>query len=103
MRSIFPILLTLLLVSCSSIPPPVHQGYERFVPIAQNQKSTEPTDINVVYLALDTKTGQVCRTWDWGVSEKLPGAGFPTCISLYKMFPEKGEEPSQSKPSDSKP
>src|SRR5438309_9126368 len=38
-------------------------------------------------LALDSCTGQLCRTWDWGYSDKRHAQGsldsVPTCVSLY--------------------
>jgi|SRR5579864_5655236 len=37
--------------------------------------------------ALDTKTGRLCRTWDWVIKQKdgseLP-TNTPTCYSLYQ-------------------
>lgn len=65
--------------------PPIH----RFTPI--------PNDFNV---AFDTKTGEICRTWDWKVLGKsstpdpvtgdVPTRQFgelaPTCIELYDTW-----------------
>ena len=50
-------------------------------------------------LALDTQTGQLCRTWDWSLSGKqkfdadgnpVPrtyGEFTPTCLSVYEQYP----------------
>ena len=52
-------------------------------------------------VAFDTKTGQLCRTWDWQTTGKGPapdpntglvpqrrlGEFTPTCITLYKNYP----------------
>lgn len=48
-------------------------------------------------IALDTQTGQLCRTWDWSPSrdqpksnpalEIKPGQYAPLCITLYNSYP----------------
>jgi hypothetical protein len=64
--------------------PMVQQPYQRFVRIA----SFPAGQLN---WALDTKTGQVCRTWDWQVVGEKPNPkglqidlSTPTCLELYK-------------------
>jgi len=55
-----------------------------------------PDGIGEFDLALDTKTGQLCRTWDWEVPNALKGSnpesltGLPLCITLYTQYPESG-------------
>jgi hypothetical protein len=55
-------------------------------------------------VALDTETGQLCRTWDWqptgkGVKtdpftganpERMFGEFTPTCLLLYQQYPTMG-------------
>ena len=54
-------------------------------------------------VALDTQTGQLCRTWDWQVigeankpdqsgnfPERKVGELTPTCLSLYQQYPTEG-------------
>jgi hypothetical protein len=57
-------------------------------------------------VALDTQTGQICKTWDWEPLGKEPapdpvsgnvaprafGEFSPTCISLYNSYPTTGTE-----------
>ena len=52
-------------------------------------------------VAIDSQTGQICRTWDWqvlgkaskpdpltgNVPERKWGELAPTCLSLYQQFP----------------
>jgi hypothetical protein len=46
--------------------------------------------------ALDTKTGQLCRTWDWTIEgQKAAKNGrepvqmaAPTCLDLYAQYPD---------------
>src|SRR5208282_3742613 len=60
-------------------------------------------------VALDTQTGQICKTWDWEPIGKQPapdpvsgtvaprafGEFSPTCISLYNSYPTTGTEPQE--------
>ena len=47
-------------------------------------------------LALDTTTGQYCRTWPWVYANK-PNANdlntLPTCLSLYDQTPSEDTDP----------
>jgi hypothetical protein len=57
-------------------PPPIN----RFVPVANHGSSD---------VALDTATGQLCRTWEWqyrGANNPMAGGidTLPTCLSLYQ-------------------
>jgi hypothetical protein len=39
-------------------------------------------------MALDTMTGQLCRTWDWAYTAKPDASDLntaPTCLSLYEL------------------
>jgi hypothetical protein len=50
-----------------------------------------------VDIALDTQTGQLCRTWDWLATAKppsentalemKPGQYAPLCLTLYEKYP----------------
>jgi len=87
----------------ASVPAPVTvRPYQRFVPIAQGQGF-----LSFPYWAFDTKTGQLCKTWDWqsnsapshkaqesGNTSKLQGldaaaAGTPMCLALLTEYPDK--------------
>ena len=62
--------------------PPTHD-YQRFIPISQEGRGEFPLIklVPVSYLALDTATGMLCKTWDWNV----PGSelnGLDACLTL---------------------
>jgi len=58
-------------------------AYQRFVPMPR-----QPEDLTGVpgsgAFALDTKTGQLCRTYDGGLDEKW--SALASCAELYKKF-----------------
>jgi hypothetical protein len=70
----------------------VKQPYQRFVPF--NHQSGD--------FALDTKTGQLCKTWEWDLASAKPSKnGEPakngelrrdesidSCATLYKTHPD---------------
>ena len=64
-------------------------SYQRFVPTT----GSPPVALN---WALDTKTGQICRTWDWNVENAKPdndgrvgiALAAPTCFDLYTRYPD---------------
>src|SRR5215469_10009797 len=48
-----------------------------------------------VDVALDTQTGQLCKTWGWASTNRNnpdPYENLPTCESLYKNFPPVEEQ-----------
>lgn len=54
-------------------------------------------------VALDTVTGQLCRTWEWVYREKnAPGRGgldtLPTCLSIYQGTPAQASFPWENYP-----
>lgn len=77
------------------------QPYQRFVPIAHGQGY-----LSFPYWAFDTKTGQLCKTWDWQFhdaatknaaqsadSSALTGMdaaayGTQTCKQLWTAYPD---------------
>jgi hypothetical protein len=69
------------------------EPYQRFVPIAQNAAGTPSLDY-----ALDTKTGQICKTWDWQITPAPPGSRsegineIPECLALYQQDPDKAAD-----------
>ncbi len=75
-------------------------GYQRFVPMAQHAGGPAVLDF-----ALDTKTGQLCRTWPWEVTDTKPGSraeglnNLPECFTLYTQYPDRSET-AQSKSLD---
>ena len=78
---------------------PSQPHYQRFVPFPAHVPKS-----NVIEMvrdenrdwALDTKTGQVCRTWDWSLEgQKASKNGTlpvqmvaPTCLDLYVRYPD---------------
>src|ERR1700680_1463265 len=95
------LLLSLLCAGCRNDSPLINkppqpekqavvlQGYQRFVTIRlPNPGTNEFSDQNVFEYALDTKTGQLCRTWDWTTLNAKPKAttdrtNVPTRLILY--------------------
>lgn len=68
---------------------PVH--YQRFVLVQVEQPTQGCTESPVtpcatVVLALDTKTGQVCR------AAALHGENYPLCLRLYQSYPDNQAE-----------
>jgi hypothetical protein len=82
-RFIGVLLAILALAGCehSSLPTP-GKPVQRFVSI---QNETPLLDkIQAANFALDTKTGQLCKSWDW----KVPTSDLnqlPTCYSQYEF------------------
>jgi hypothetical protein len=73
---------------------PVH--YQRFVLVQLEQPAQGCAESIVVpcptvVLALDTKTGQVCR------SAALHGENYPLCLRLYESYPDSKAEVERSK------
>jgi hypothetical protein len=82
--------------------PSAQQRIERRIPVHRFTLVRSDGDV-----ALDTQTGQICRTWDWvptGKATKVepdstvqPQRSFgeftPTCATIYKNFPS-GDSPS---------
>ena len=72
---------------------PVPVTYQRFVPIAPIPTST------FMDFALDTKTGQLCKTWKGQllpINERtLDSIGLPLCIDLYAKDPDQSTGESE--------
>ncbi len=76
--------MLLLVVSCffvsqrTSAESPETKTCQRFVPTnAESAKEGVPWS---GFFALDTQTGQLCRTADWQLQDKWKA--LPTCLSL---------------------
>src|ERR1700693_1846990 len=82
-------------------------GYQKPAPAKQQSPPLTPTHRFVLAqghtdIALDTQTGQLCRTWDWApvapeqkpsnglIPQRLPGELTPTCLSLFNQYPTRG-------------
>jgi hypothetical protein len=77
--------LSTILIGCTRQMdvPPIH--YQRFVLVEVEQPSqgcTAVTPCATVVLALDTKTGQVCR------SAAMHGMNYPLCLRLFETYPD---------------
>jgi hypothetical protein len=86
----------------SSPAPVIVRPYQRFVPIASGQGF-----LSFPYWAFDTKSGRLCKTWDWeshtaaiqkaqetGDSSRLQGfdaaaISTQTCEQLLRALPDK--------------
>lgn len=59
-------------------------GYQRFVPVPRYpENAVIGLPISATF-ALDTKTGQLCRTYYGGVDSQWQG--LPSCAQLYREF-----------------
>jgi hypothetical protein len=70
-------------IGCDQKKPPKEAAQPKEPPIRRFEPVTSHGTSDV---ALDTKTGQLCRTWDW-VYKNRPDAAdlndLPTCYSIY--------------------
>ena len=57
---------------------------------AKSQQRFVPVSYNWWYAALDTKTGQICKTFKWK-DDAYPDRtqGLPECLELYERFPDR--------------
>lgn len=92
MKAAVILIASLMLSGCDQTPPkpaqPVVQPKAERPPIHRFESVSTTGSLGV---ALDTATGQWCRTWDW--SYKAPAQGgnldtLPTCLSLYQQTPQ---------------
>jgi len=60
--------------------------YQRFIAAPREPSNLEDVPW-VGSLALDTKTGQLCKTYEWSWRTN-PWASIPRCLDLYKNFPD---------------
>jgi len=74
---------------CDQSPHPVAASkaapYQRFVPMPRQPENVQGVPWSGAF-ALDTKTGQLCRTYDGGVTEKWDG--LVPCIDLFNKYPD---------------
>jgi hypothetical protein len=69
--------------------PPVQQSAEKKPPHPINR--FEKLQNFRVDVALDTKTGQLCKTWQWiSTNRQNPDSyeDLPLCIALYNQYPD---------------
>jgi len=93
MRAVTLIGLAVVLVSCeqrpsSPEPKPAAQqrsepasGYQRFVPLPRQPENLRGVPWSGAF-ALDTQTGQLCRTYQGDLAE--PWRSLPLCVDLSK-------------------
>ena len=80
----------IVLAGCGGGHP---QPCQRFLPVGNAQaaegKDSRPTVPRYAALALDTKTGSLCLTYQYKVDVDYPEwKEIPTCKSLYEKYPE---------------
>ena len=68
---------------------------KHYPPIHRFENVTSTGQLGV---ALDTVTGQWCKTWEWvyrGNAQSLSGGldTLPTCLSLYRQVPQTDTDP----------
>jgi hypothetical protein len=95
MRRLIPVLATVLLLQAcpeknapapqtpAATPVVMKTPYQRFVPYSFSGAT--------IYWALDTKTGQLCRTWEWAYKGKVQDPELslqnrPTCSDLCSLY-----------------
>lgn len=87
------VLVLALLVGCEDKPiNPVPTNkqtpkYQRFLPIPAAAFASMPSPPWHAYMALDTKTGQLCRTASVKFDNKV-WDGTPECIDLFRNYPD---------------
>jgi hypothetical protein len=64
-------------------PSPSTGAYQRFIPMPRQPENVTGVPWSGAF-ALDTKTGQLCRTYDGGLDEKW--SAITACADLYKKF-----------------
>ena len=88
MKFAVPLIATMLLSGCAQTPTkPTAPKAER--PPIHRFESVSPT--GSLGVALDTATGQWCRTWDWSYKSTTLSGGLDTlrtCLSLYQQTPQ---------------
>jgi hypothetical protein len=60
-------------------------AYQRFIPLSRQPESLKGDAWQGTY-ALDTKTGQLCVTFDPATFGSV--SAVPTCLKLYRDFPD---------------
>ncbi len=90
MKNTLPIVAALCFVfvpqnSRSAAPVPRSNGYQRFIPMPRQPENVTGVPWSGAF-ALDSKTGQLCKTYDGGLDEKW--ASLPTCLALFRSFPD---------------
>jgi hypothetical protein len=85
----------IILISGAAIraqSPPLRPGaqtapstgaYQRFIPMPRQPENLTAVPWSGAF-ALDTKTGQLCRTYDGAVDDTWKG--ITTCVELYRKF-----------------
>ena len=67
------------------VQPPAEPAYQRFVPVSRTAIAPD--------FALDTKTGQLRKTWDWHYKDETKARepylqDLSTCLALYTAYPD---------------
>ena len=88
--SIAPVLLLFALCGCGSQTAP---HYQRFVPVGNNASTLEKANLPSIpagaALALDTKTGSLCVTFQYKIDVDFPQfKNLPLCKDLYEKNPD---------------
>jgi hypothetical protein len=68
-------------------PKPAAQPIHRYPPIRRFENVNTPGSPGV---ALDTVTGQYCKTWEWTYKASALNGGLdtlPTCLTVYQGTP----------------
>jgi hypothetical protein len=79
-------LSVLILSGCDQQQHPVPTKIE--VPTPPTHRFENVSVLGATGVALDTVTGQWCRTWEWQYTGKPDATGLntlPTCLSLYQQ------------------
>jgi hypothetical protein len=68
-----------------AVPPQKPIAYQRFVPMQRQPENLQGVPWSGAF-ALDTRTGQLCLTYDGDFPEKWNS--LPQCVGLLKQFPD---------------
>jgi hypothetical protein len=95
MKILFPVatLYLLQLAGCTN-PKPAENPIDKALAAkpAPTQRFEGISAVGMQGVALDTVTGQWCKTWDWSYKNAAMSGGLdtlPTCLSIFQSTPTK--------------
>lgn len=90
MKTAIVALALLTLTGCQPPPTAKSEAIPKFIyPVHRFARGTGLSG-NDTSVALDTETGQLCRTWDWHYDNSKLNGGLdtlPLCLNIYYIYP----------------
>lgn len=77
----------------TATPPPPVAKESHLPPLHRFENVSSPSSPGI---ALDTVTGQYCKTWDWTYKAPSLNGGLdtvPTCLSIFQATPSSANDP----------